>query len=117
MINHTYTTEYGTRYDLEYSIGTYYTETTDMHRWFAVDTETGERIGELYADLDRHIIMNVEVNEDHRGEGIATALYETAAAQLGDLLHAPEAACTPEGLEFSQAVGGDRADDMAELHM
>ena len=98
---------------IEYSIGTYYTETTDMHRWFAI--EDGERIGELYVDMDREIIMNIEVHEDRRGEGIARSLYEAADQMLDHLKHAPAGGCTPEGLAFAQAVGGEVADDMDEL--
>ena len=98
---------------IEYSIGTYYTETTDMHRWFAI--EDGERIGELYVDMDREIIMNIEVSEDHRGKGIARSLYEAADQMLDHLKHAPAGGCTPEGLAFAQAAGGEVADDMDEL--
>lgn len=98
---------------IEQSIGTYYGEAGDMIRFFAI--EDGKRIGEMYIDIDRHIIMQIEVDEDRRGEGIATALYEAADAAIDDLMHAPEAACTAEGLAFSQSVGGDRADDMDEL--
>lgn len=99
---------------IEYSTGTYYGETDILYRWFAIDN--GERIGELYVDIDREIIMNIEVNADRRGEGIARALYEAADAQLDELKHAPEAACTPEGLAFAQAMGGEVAEDMDELH-
>ena len=98
---------------IEYSTGTYYTETTDMHRWFAI--EDGERIGELYVDMDREIIMNIEVIESRRGEGIARSLYEAADQMLDHLKHAPAGGCTPEGLAFAQAMGGEVADDMAEL--
>ena len=98
---------------IEYSIGTYYTETIDMHRWFAI--EDGERIGELYVDMDREIIMMIEVHEDRRGEGIARALYEAADAMLTNLQHAPAAGCTPEGLAFAEAMGGSIAEDMDEI--
>ena len=99
---------------IEYSIGTYYTETIDMHRWFAIDNG-GERIGELYVDMDREIIMNIEVIPGRRGEGIARSLYEAADQMLDHLKHAPAGGCTPEGLAFAQAVGGEVADDMDEL--
>ena len=77
--------------------------------------QTGVVLAELLGVPHATIIMQVEVDEDRRGEGIATALYEAAAAAIDDLVHAPVAACTMEGLAFSQAVGGDRADDMDEL--
>lgn len=108
-----FTRDMSKSYSIEYSIGTYYTETTDMHRWFAI--EDGERIGELYVDMDREIIMNIEVNADRRGEGIASALYEAADAQLNSLKHAPAAGCTPEGQAFAQAMGGEVAEWMDEL--
>ena len=98
---------------IEHSTGTYYTETEIMHRWFAV--EDGERIGELYVAIDTEVIMNVEVTPERRGEGIARSLYEAADAQLDSLKHAPAAGCTSEGLAFARAVGGEVADDMAEL--
>lgn len=100
-------------YSIKHDITPYPGETTDLLRWAAIDG--GEVIGELYVDMERHIIMNVEVDADRRGEGIATALYDAAAAELDDLMHAPEEACTPEGLAFSRYVGGARAEDMEEL--
>lgn len=103
-------------YSIEYSIGTYYDEDGLLYRWFAIDDETGDRIGEMYVDIDRQIIMAVDVIPERRHEGIATALYDAADAILDNLMHAPEEACTAEGLAFSEYVGGDRADDMAELH-
>lgn len=98
---------------IEYSTGTYYGEPGLLHRWFAI--EDGERIGELYVDMDREIIMNIEVIESRRGEGIARSLYEAADQMLDHLKHAPAGGCTPEGLAFAQAVGGEVADDMDEL--
>ena len=47
--------------------------------------------------------------------GIARSLYEAADQMLDGLKHAPAGACTPEGLAFAQAMGGEVADDMAEL--
>ena len=95
--------------EIQYSQGTYYTETETMHRWFAI--EDGQRIGELYVDIDREIIMNISVIPARRGEGIARSLYEAADAQLDDLKHAPaaglqhdEIGCGP-GFEFEQHHG------------
>lgn len=98
---------------IDYSTGTYYSEAEILHRWFAI--EDGERIGELYVAIDTEIILNVEVSEDRRGEGIARSLYEAADQMLDHLKHAPAGGCTPEGLAFAQAVGGEVADDMDEL--
>jgi len=99
--------------EIEYSTGTYYTEAGDYHRFFA--TENGTRIGELYIDITTHIIMNIEVIPEHRGEGIARRLYEAAVTSLPAVYHAPEAGCTPEGAAFAQAVGGPVAEAMEEL--
>ncbi|HTW17062.1 MAG TPA: GNAT family N-acetyltransferase [Nocardioides sp.] len=99
--------------EITYSTGTYYGEAETLHRWFAVID--GEQVGELYVAIDTEIIMNIEVDAAHRGEGIARALYEAADAQLVELRHAPAAACTPEGLAFAEAMGGPVADDMDEL--
>ena len=98
---------------IDYSQGTYYAETGTMHRWFAI--EDGEKVGELYVAIDTEIVMNIEVTPNRRGEGIARSLYKAADAQLDNLKHAPAAGCTSEGLAFAQAVGGEVADDMAEL--
>ena len=99
--------------EIQYSQGTYYTETEILHRWFAI--EDGQRIGELYVDIDREIIMNISVIPARRGEGIARSLYEAADGQLDDLKHAPAAACTSEGQAFAEAMGGEIADEMDEL--
>ena len=93
---------------ITYQIGTYYSETTDLHTWKIMD-EHGTA-AELYVSLDHLEIANVEVREDRRGEGLARALYEAAYAQLGGIFHAPEAHCTPEGAAFADAVGGERLD-------
>lgn len=99
--------------EITYSTGTYYGEAETLHRWFA--TQDGERIGELYVAMDTEVIMNIEVDADHRGEGIARALYEAADKQLDSLKHAPAAGCTPEGAAFAEAMGGEVAEDMDEL--
>ncbi len=104
-----------TGYEITYSIGQYYSEAGDNHRWFAI--ADGERIGELYVDMTTEVIMNVEVDEAHRGEGIARALYEAADAQLAGLKHAAAWGCTPEGAAFAEAMGGEYAtdEDMAAM--
>lgn len=69
--------------------------------------------GTELAHLDAHtsgLILNVEVDEDRRGEGLARRLYEHADADLG-LYHVPAWGCTPEGLAFAQAMGGEVMDD------
>lgn len=67
--------------------------------------------GEEIAHLDAHtsgLILNVEVDEDHRGEGHARALYEAADIAL---LHVPAWGRTYEGNIFAEAMGGDTMDD------
>ena len=98
---------------IQYQQDTYYDETEIQHCWYAIDS--GTRIGELYVAIDTEIISNIEVSEDHRGKGIARSLYEAADQMLDHLKHAPAGGCTPEGLAFAQAVGGEVADDMDEL--
>ena len=88
---------------ISYQVSPYYGETEEMHMWTAIDD--GTVIGGLWADLYTGQIMQIEVDEDRRGEGIARALYETAAAQV-DIYHAPPEHRTPEGDAFATAVGG-----------
>lgn len=69
--------------------------------------------GETIAHLDAHtsgLILNVEVEAAHRGEGHARTLYEHADTEHG-LLHVPAWGRTPEGDTFAQAMGGDVMDD------
>lgn len=94
--------------EIAYSIHPYPGETDDCHVWTA--TESGNIIGELYADLHTGQIMQIEVDTDRRGEGIATAMYNAASAQI-TLYHSPDEHCTPEGLAFKQAVGGATVPD------
>lgn len=67
-------------------------------------------VATLTADRDSGLIMQVEVDEDHRGEGHARALYEHADADLG-LYHVPAWGRTPEGDGFAEAMGGPVMDD------
>lgn len=101
-------------YEIVYSQGSYYQEADIFHRFFAV--EGGVRIGELYIDIDRMIIMNIEVNRDRQREGIDTSLYETSVNMLGEVFHAPKEGCTPDGAAFAKAVGGPAVEYMGELH-
>lgn len=59
---------------------------------------------------DTGLILNVEVNEDRRGEGLARALFEHADDAQG-LYHVPTWGRTPEGDAFAEAMGGDTMDD------
>ena len=56
------------------------------------------------------LILNVEVDEDHQGEGIARALYEHADQAQG-LYHVPAWGRTDDGEGFATAMGGDTMDD------
>lgn len=71
--------------------------------------EDGAEIGHLLAHTSG-LILNVEIEEDHQGEGIARALYEHADKTQG-LYHVPSWGCTPEGLGFAEAMGGDIMDE------
>ena len=59
---------------------------------------------------DSGLILNVEVDDDRQGEGIARALYEHADRAQG-LYHVPSWGRTPEGEGFATAMGGDTMDD------
>lgn len=59
---------------------------------------------------DSGLILNVEVDDDRQGEGIARALYEHADDAQG-LYHVPSWGRTPEGEGFATAMGGDTMDD------
>lgn len=101
----TATTKYDDQITLTYRTGTYYGEAGDMHIVEARD-EDGTMIGELYCDLTTGQIMQIEVNEDRRGEGIARLLAEHAAT-IFDVYHSPDEHCTPEGLAFKEAMNGE----------
>jgi GNAT superfamily N-acetyltransferase len=88
--------------------GDYYGDGTSNLIWEIRD-EDGVA-AELYVDAEHRMIMNVEVREDRRGEGLARDLYEAAAA-TGDIYHVPAWGCTPEGLAFAEAMGGEVMDD------
>ena len=91
-----------------YRTGSYYGDATQNHIWETRDN--GTVIAELYVSTDTHEIANIWTAEDHRGEGLARALYDTASARM-NVLHAPAAHRTPEGDAFADAVGGDTAED------
>lgn len=105
MNTETTTTTYTTRYDdelvLSYNRSTYYGEADLMHCIRAC--QDGELIGELYANLTTGQIMQVEVNEDRRGEGIARAMAEFAGEHF-EIFHSPDEHCTEEGLAFKAAL-------------
>jgi hypothetical protein len=86
--------------------GDYYGDGIPHHIWEITDN-TGV-IAELYVSTDRHEIMNIEVREDRRGNGLARDLYTTATAVM-DIYHAPVAHRTDEGNAFAEAVGGPTA--------
>lgn len=71
--------------------------------------DNGTEVGFLMAHTSG-LILNIEVDEDRQGEGIARALYEYADNAQG-LYHAPAWGRTAAGEIFVQAVGGDVMDD------
>lgn len=69
--------------------------------------------GVKVAHLDAHrsgLILNVEVDADHRGEGYARDLYEHADADHG-LYHVPAWGRSDDGDAFAEAMGGEVMDD------
>lgn len=79
----------------------------DSIRWAIIED------GEQVAFLDAHrsgLILNVEVVESRRGEGLARSLYEYADETHG-LYHVPAWGRTWEGNEFAEAMRGETMDD------
>ena len=72
-------------------------------------TIDGEEIGHLDAHTSG-LILNVEVDTAHQGEGHARRLYEHADREHG-LLHVPAWGRSGEGDGFAEAVGGETMDD------
>ena len=101
----TATTKYDDTITLTYRTGNYYGDTAAYHIIEAHD-EHGDLAGELYADHTTGQIMQVEVTEARRGEGIARHLYQHAETHF-TVYHSPDEHCTPEGLTFKEAMGGE----------
>ncbi|QPK81100.1 GNAT family N-acetyltransferase [Schaalia sp. ZJ405] len=95
--------------NIEQTIGTYYDEPELLDIFTAFDDD--EAVGSIYINRDHKVIMNIEVDEDRQGEGIARALFEAADEALRGIYHAPAWACTDEGRGFALAMGGDIIDD------
>lgn len=88
--------------------GDYYGDSSDCLIWEVRDAEG--IAAELYIDAEHRMIMNVEVREDRRGEGLARDLYEAASA-TGTIYHVPAWGRTLEGDAFAEAMGGEVMDD------
>lgn len=71
--------------------------------------DDGEEVGYLIAHTTG-LVLNVEVDEDRQGEGIARALFEYADDTQG-LYHIPAWGRTEDGNSFANAMGGDTMDD------
>lgn len=87
--------------------------TTTEGQLFTITDEDGIAAELLISD-EHSEILNIEVREDRRGEGLARHLYDHAYDTLGVIYHSLPAHCTPEGLAFAEAMGGEIAD---ECHM
>ena len=71
------------------------------------DVWTVGAVAELKAAQATGEILWVWVHADHRGEGLAYALYRQASADLGGrLFHAPETHRFDDGDAFAARVGG-----------
>lgn len=79
----------------------------DTTTWTA--TIDGTQVGWLSVWTANHEICNVEVTARHRGEGIATRLYEHANTEA-EIFHTIPAHRTSEGDDFAERVGGYIAD-------
>ena len=84
------------------------TTTTDTEITYTA-TDEGQDVGALTAHTTG-LILNVEVNTDRQGEGIARQLFEYADAKQG-LYHIPSWGRTEDGDGFAEAMGGDTMDD------
>lgn len=100
----TATTKYGDQLTLTYRTGDCNGDHGHYH--IAEAHHDGEMVGELYWDFQTGQIMWVHVDADRQGEGIARALYEYAEG-IFDIYHSPDEHCTPEGLAFKDAMGGE----------
>lgn len=92
--------------EIHHRTGDYYGDSAEYLIWEIRDEQSVA--AELYVSTDRHEIMNVEVREDLRGQGLARSLYQAATAQT-TIYHAPVAHRTEEGHAFALAVGGETA--------
>ena len=99
----------GTECTITYAVAPYPGETVDQHRFQAI-TDNGDIASELYVAMDTLIIANIETAADYRREGIATALFAAAEAQLPQVLHARPEHRTEYGDAWADAVGGDTED-------
>ena len=88
-----------------------YSESDTLESYIYEITDEDGIAADLYIHTDSHLILNVEVREDRRGEGLARSLYEHAKQDLGTIYHVPDWGCTYEGLAFVHAMGGDIMDD------
>ena len=79
----------------------------DCIRYAAIDY--GTEVGYLLAHTSG-LILNVEVDDDRQGEGIATCLYRYADAAQG-LYHIPSWGRTEDGDAWATRMGGDTMDD------
>ncbi len=73
-------------------------------------TEGGRRIAELWVAPETGEILMVWVHEDHRGLGLATALYRQAISETA-VYHAPPTHRFDEGARFAERVGGPSMPD------
>lgn len=92
---------------MEITTTTQITDGLDSIRYAAIID--GTEVAYLLAHTSG-LILNVEVDEDHQGEGIARALYEYADNAQG-LYHVPAWGRTDDGQGFAHAMGGDVMDD------
>ena len=94
--------------EIAHRTGDYYGDGSTNLIW-EISDEDGIA-AELYVEPTIRMIMNIEVREDRRSEGLARDLYEAATA-TGTIYHVPAWGCTPEGVAFADAMGGPILDD------
>lgn len=83
-------------------------ESTEGFAWMFLDA-AGEPVSWLWMDEDTHEILDVWTEDDLRGQGLASRLYQIAASQT-EIFHAPPWHRTPDGDAFAARVGGPELD-------
>ncbi len=93
--------------EIHHRTGDYHGDGSDLLIW-EIHDEQGVASALYVSNDERREIVNIETRQDRRGEGLATALFRAADAQVG-IYHAPVAHRTDEGAAWAEAVGGETA--------
>lgn len=93
---------------LRYSVDTYPSE--DHRKYHYIQARLGGRIiGGLYCEFETGRIVNIWVAPEYRRRGVGRWMYQ-GASEYFEVFHDVDKHCTPEGLAFKRAVGGEEVD-------